>query len=236
MTEFSFGHNTHTGHVRPHNEDCYGFNSDIGLFVIADGMGGHAAGDVASQVAVEHIIESVESGQDVRSATSSAHQAVLSAAAHGRGHPDMGTTAVAVQLQEDRYQIAWIGDSRAYGWNGRLLVRLSHDHSMVQELVDNGMLSDSEAAHYPFSNLLTRTIGVDRGQQVAADVIEGTLEAGQQILLCTDGLTNEMEDEDIKVILAAGGTPQNVVDHLIDLALANGGGDNVTALLIGKAS
>ncbi len=232
MKTLSFGHGTHTGHVRKQNEDCYGYNAEIGLWLVADGMGGHAAGDIASQVAVEHIVESCENGMDIRTATATAHQAVIAAAERGLGHPDMGTTAVTLQIRDERYEVAWIGDSRAYLWDGKFLIRLTRDHSMVQDLVDGGLLPEEDARNYPFSNLLTRTIGIDKTTDVVADTVSGKFQAGQQILLCTDGLTNEVEDQDIKTILAGKGNPQERVDHLIDLALANGGSDNITAILV----
>ncbi len=232
MSDISFGHATHTGHVRKQNEDCYGYNVDIGLWLIADGMGGHAAGDVASQVAVEHIVESCEQGTDICTATSTAHQAVIGAGERGLGHPDMGTTAVTLQVKSGQYQVAWVGDSRAYLWNGKLLVRLTRDHSMVQDLLDGGMLSKEAVATYPFSNLLTRTIGVDNSNDVEADSVSGKFNPGEQILLCSDGLTNEVNDEDIKVIFSSPGSPQELTDHLVDMALSNGGSDNVTAIVV----
>ena len=232
MKVLSFGHATHTGYVRKMNEDCYGYNAEIGLWLVADGMGGHAAGDIASQVAVEHIVEACESGMDIRSATSSAHNAVINAARNGLGHPDMGTTAVVLQIRDERYEVVWIGDSRAYLWDGKFLMRLTKDHSMVQDLVDGGLLAEEDAKQYPYSNLLTRTIGIDKANDVVADIVSGDFRTGHQILLCTDGLTNEVEDEDIKTILASPGNPQERVDHLIDLALAHGGSDNITAILV----
>lgn len=232
MSDISFGHATHTGHVRQQNEDCYGYNIDIGLWLIADGMGGHAAGDIASQVAVEHIVESCEQGNDIATATSTAHQAVINAAERGLGHPEMGTTAVTLQISSGQYQVAWIGDSRAYLWNGKLLVRLTRDHSMVQDLLDGGMLSEEAVVNYPFSNLLTRTIGVDSSSEVDADTVSGTFHRGEQILLCSDGLTNEVDEEDIRVIMSSPGSPQELADHLVDVALSNGGSDNVTAIIV----
>lgn len=232
MPEISFGHATHVGHVRSQNEDCYGYDTDLGLFVIADGLGGHSAGDIASQIAIEHAITVVEQGGELTKALESAHEEILRASLDGRGSADMGTTAVALQIADGHYQAAWVGDSRGYLWDGNMLIRITHDHSMVQELVDGGLLSAEDAKYYPFSNLLTRTLGVSKTTDVLADHVEGRFELGQQIMLCTDGLTNEVNEEDMKVILSGRGSEQDKVEHLIDLALSNGGSDNVTVLLV----
>lgn len=232
MPEISFGHATHVGHVRSQNEDCYGYDTDLGLFVIADGLGGHSAGDIASQIAIEHAITVVEQGGELTKALESAHEEILRASLDGRGSADMGTTAVALRIDDGHYQAAWVGDSRGYLWDGNMLIRITHDHSMVQELVDGGLLSAEDAKYYPFSNLLTRTLGVSKTTDVLADHVEGRFELGQQIMLCTDGLTNEVNEEDMKVILSGRGSEQDKVEHLIDLALSNGGSDNVTVLLV----
>ncbi|MEE9422830.1 MAG: protein phosphatase 2C domain-containing protein [Gammaproteobacteria bacterium] len=232
MKTFGFGHATHTGHVRSQNQDSYDYNASIGLWLLADGMGGHAAGDIASQVAVKHIIKSCENGIDICTATTSAHQAVIAAAEEGQGHPDMGTTAVTLQIKSNRYEVAWIGDSRAYLWDGQRLVQITKDHSIVQELIDSGQLRKEGAKKSPYANVLSRTIGVSKSTIVNADLVTGEFSRGQQILLCTDGLTNEIEDKDITKILSSSGNPQEQVDRLINMALSHGGSDNITAILV----
>jgi protein phosphatase len=144
----------------------------------------------------------------------------------------MGTTAVTLQIKSNKYEVAWIGDSRAYLWDGKNIVQITKDHSIVQELIDSGQLRKEDAKYSPYANVLSRTIGVNKSTIVNADLVTGEFNHGQQILLCTDGLTNEIKDEDIAVILSSSGNPQEYVDRLIDLALSHGGSDNITAILI----
>lgn len=229
----SFGHGTHIGHVRKRNEDCYGFNPVLGIWLVADGLGGHSDGDVASRTAVEAIISSVRGGKPLVDALEFAHQAVLDAVKAGLGKADMGTTAVALKLDDHDYDVAWVGDSRAYHWDGRKLTQISRDHSMMQNLMDIGMLSREEAQAYPVGGILTRTLGVDPSSPAVVDHVTGQLQPQDLILLCSDGLTGQITDDGIATILAGPGNEQDKVNRLIELALKNGGSDNITAILIG---
>jgi protein phosphatase len=229
----SFGHGTHIGKVRKRNEDCYGFNPGLGVWLVADGLGGHADGDVASRTAVEAIIASVHDGASLESALEIGHQAVLSAVKAGLGKADMGTTAVALKLDGDDYDVAWVGDSRAYLWNGETLTQISRDHSMMQDLMDIGMLSEKEARTYPVKGVLTRTLGVDPSAPVKVDHVTGHMQQQDLILLCSDGLTGQITDEGIARILAGPGSNQEKINVLIKTALENGGSDNITTILVG---
>lgn len=222
---------THAGHRRPHNEDSHAEFEDIGLYIVADGMGGHEAGEVASRIVVEHVERSVRAGASLADAVSSSHDAVLEASEAGEGRPGMGSTVVAAQLDGDRFHVVWAGDSRVYQMAGGL-VRLTNDHSLVQEMVDRGALSATEARSHPERSLITRAVGMPDQETVAVDAVEGRLGPGESLLLCSDGLTEELEDDEIEEILASGQNLQEKANRLVEEALAAGGRDNVTVVLV----
>jgi len=232
----SFGHGTHIGKVRKRNEDCYGFNPGLGVWLVADGLGGHADGDVASRTAVEAIIASVGDGTPLEQALEVGHKAVLDAVKAGLGKADMGSTAVALKLNDGDYNVAWVGDSRAYHWNGETLTQISRDHSMMQDLMDIGMLSEKEARTYPVKGVLTRTLGVDPSSPVKVDNVTGHFQHQDLILLCSDGLTGQISDDGIATILGGPGNEQDKINLLIKTALRSGGNDNITAILVGAGN
>lgn len=227
-----FGYSTHTGKVRAQNEDCFGIDESNQLWVVADGLGGHEAGDIASRISVETILEETRHGTPLSKSIHLAHAALASAAQAGEGHPDMGTTVVSLKLDNDTYEIAWVGDSRAYLWNGAQLIQITRDHTVVQELVDSGFLPVERLKTHPYANILNRTLGVGKERELLVDQVQGTLTGNEQFLLCTDGLTNEVEDHEIHAVLSSDGHEQDKVDQLIQKALNNGGSDNVTVMLI----
>lgn len=232
----TLGHRTDVGRVRRHNEDSYAVREDLGLWVVADGMGGAAAGEVASAIAVDVIARQVAGGAKLDAAIAAANRSILDAAAKGRGRAGMGSTVVAAQLKGRDYTVAWVGDARAYLWGGGLR-RLSHDHSRIQELLDAGMISAEEARLHPQRSVITRVLGGPDGTAAEAEQVSGSLEPGQGLLLCSDGLTAEVRDEEIARVLngglAANGSGQAAAEKLVSLALEHGGGDNVTVILIG---
>lgn len=234
MESNNCGHRTDIGRVRCHNEDSYLVDPEFGLFVISDGMGGHEAGDVASAVAIESIGAHVRSGQLIDNAIQKAHHDVVHASRNGRGKPGMGATAVALHLNENGYRIAWVGDSRAYLWDGTLR-RLTRDQTYVQKLLDDGVVTEEEARIHPERNIITQALGFEDLKNLTIENVSGMLYRGEKILLCSDGLTGELDDRQITHILASGDTNQQVIDNLIASANANGGQDNITALLISAA-
>jgi protein phosphatase len=236
MKQLHFGCATHTGLVRQRNEDCYGMDEQQRLWLVADGLGGHDAGDVASQIAVESILDRVRGGADLEEAMASAHQAILDAAEHGIGRPEMGTTAVALIINDRDYEIAWVGDSRAYLWADGKLVQMSRDHTVVQELVDQGFIPREHLKNHPYGNILNRTLGVTQDRQLNVERIRGALKGNEIFLLCSDGLTNELDDEVIQEVLNGSGDEQAKVDQLVELALCSGGSDNITAILVNTTS
>jgi protein phosphatase len=232
----TLGAQSDVGRVRRHNEDSYTASEDLGLWVVADGMGGAAAGEVASAIAVDVIAREIEGGAELDAAIAEANHAILDAAETGRGRPGMGCTVVAARFSGRDYTVAWVGDARAYLWADGLR-RLSHDHSRVQELLDAGMISVEEARRHPQRSVITRVLGGPDGTAAAPEQVSGTLKSGQGLLLCSDGLTSEVADEDIARVLndglASKRDGQAAVDRLVSLALDHGGSDNVTVVLVG---
>lgn len=229
---FQTGAETHVGAVRRHNEDAFAVREDLGLWIVADGMGGAAAGDVASAVAVAEIEARVGAGAGLVGAMRAAHEAILAAPGGGRGTAGMGSTAVALEIRSDAWEVAWVGDSRAYLWRDGALRRLTRDHSLVQELVDRGELTEPEARRHPQRNIITRVLGGLGIARPLPDQISGDLRTGDVFLLCTDGLNGELHDAEIKAVLDEAGGPGDAAQRLVAAALAAGGRDNITAVVV----
>jgi protein phosphatase len=209
------------------NEDHIGWNEAAGLWVIADGMGGHAAGEVASRITVE---STLQWAVEFRLADSllKAHEAVVAAAGAEQRHGGMGSTVVAFRRRDGAAEIGWVGDSRAYLWRGGKLVQLTRDHSLTQALADR-LGSDADL---PDQRILVQAIGMDNPKP---DVLVQPMRAGDRFLLATDGLTTEVTDAQIGQVLRAAADPQATVDALLAAALAHGGGDNVSIIVIEAA-
>ncbi len=235
MSGISYGDGSDAGRVRELNEDSYYADSELGLWLVADGMGGHRGGKVASTIACETVVEAVRSGMSLREAIQFAHDEVLAAGERGEGAPDMGSTIVALRVQNRRdYEVAWVGDSRAYLWDGQLR-QLSRDHSYVQWLVDRGEISEDQARRHPKSNVITQALGV-HGQGIRVECLNGQLGKGEKILLCSDGLNGEVSDGEISRIMRSDASEQSLVDRLIEAALQRGGRDNISVLVVSAPS
>lgn len=235
-SKLEYGAGTNVGLVRTNNEDCYLAEPDYGLWLIADGMGGHDAGEVASRIVKESVFESVKNGGSLKNAISQSHTDVKDAAAQNIGSPNMGTTIVALSTGGADYEIAWVGDSRAYLWDplNQKFTQLSKDHSYVQALVDSGAITVEEMHTHAQKNIITQSLGVSELESVEVDVINGVWGPRQQILLCSDGLTDLVSDEEISAIFRKyhSKADQAIVDKLITLALDKGGIDNVTVEVV----
>jgi len=236
---FSCAARTDVGVVRSGNEDTYLMVSERGLFVVADGMGGHAAGEVASDMAARIVAEEYrpvrgmsddELMAQMVGAIRSANGAIFKRTIQEQDKRGMGTTATVLALLPRRYLIGQVGDSRAYILRGGVLTQLTKDHSYVQEQVDAGRLSPEEARVHPYANVITRCVGSNG--DVVPDLFLGTLEAGDLLLLASDGLTGMLEDEDLRVIMASGDSLETMVDRLIADANRRGGLDNITVVLV----
>ncbi|MBN1276883.1 MAG: serine/threonine-protein phosphatase [Deltaproteobacteria bacterium] len=229
-----YGVATDTGRRREHNEDSHFADPAIGLFVVCDGMGGYQAGEVASALAVKTIADAVQAGYTLEQALESAHGAILKVSQEDTRVRGMGATAVALSLEGSDYEIAWVGDSRAYLWDsaGRVLNRLTRDHSLVQQMVDSGTLKPEEARNHPKGNVVTQALGAMGISVVSVDKVIGRLYAGQQVMLCSDGLTGELDDSEIADHLSKEGAIQEIAERLVDAANSRGGKDNITVILV----
>jgi len=232
-TRRPFAANTHSGLKRDHNEDCFGAEPDLGLWLVADGVGGHSCGEVASDIVCNTIRDQVAGGKRLMDAIAASHAAVLAAIAERENAHGMGSTVVAALLDGDRYELCWVGDSRAYLWNGQLQ-QLTVDHNRVGELLANQVISPEQASSHPERHVLTQSLGVSDSMPLHPGRLTGTLGDSEQLLLCSDGLTDEISDSLIAYLLAGHDTPRAQVDALISAALDAGGSDNITALVIGS--
>lgn len=229
---------THVGKVRRNNEDALLVEPRLGLYAVLDGMGGAKAGEVASRTAREAIRDFVAARrgallprQLLEQAIAAGGAAVHRAAKANREQHGMGTTAVACLISEHgRAVIAHCGDSRAYLLRGGRLQALTRDHTIVEELVARGLLAAEEAGRHPHKNVLSRNLGARAETRV--DVLELEIQAGDRLLLCSDGLYGFAPTEAIQYLLGSGDAPDHVCRDLIELALRGGGGDNVTAVVI----
>ena len=212
---------------------------DRGLFIVADGMGGHAAGEVASEMAVRIIARELgdlagrsdsEAADKIRDSIVEANAAIFQRTLAEQDKRGMGTTATAMVLLGDNYLIGQVGDSRAYVLRDGALRQLTKDHSYVQEQVDAGYLSPEEARTHPYSNVITRCVGAN--VDVSPDVYLGSLRSGDLYLIASDGLTGMIEDEDLHRTLSKDLPPQGLVDELVDEANRRGGLDNVTVIVV----
>jgi len=236
MLTLRWGSATDVGRVRNLNEDSV--LAVPGLFVVADGMGGHAAGEVASRLAVEEFARLAERtpvrAEDLTETVRLANEHILSAGAERDDQLGMGTTLTGVGVvgaeRGEQLAVFNVGDSRVYRLAGGRLEQLTVDHSAVQELVDAGRLSAQAARSHPRRNVVTRSLGSDPGP--APDLWLVDPAAGDRYLVCSDGLTGELEDPAIAELLATNPDPQAAADQLVVRALAAGGNDNVTVVVL----
>ncbi len=229
---------THVGKVRTTNEDSMIVEPGRGLYVVLDGMGGASAGDVASQTARDAIREfisqrwgQVPPRQLLDEAINMASAAIYAAAQGHRERHGMGTTVVACLVVDAKHAVvAHVGDSRAYLWRNNRIRVLTRDHTIVEELVDRGLLPAEEAERHPYKNVLSRNLGAKPEARV--DLLDVELRPGDRLMLCSDGLYGYASADAIQYQLGSGDAPEHIVRDLIDLALRGGGGDNVSAIVI----
>ena len=237
------------GCIRPHNEDSTATNQALGILVLADGMGGYKAGEVASAIAVTGIYTEIKSGLKnskpkgidkasglnkhsvlVRDALKRANSSIYSTAQADEQCRGMGTTVVTAITYQDGISIAHVGDSRLYRVRGDDFKQITKDHSLVQELIDRGLFSQEEAANNAPKNLVTRALGIDA--KVEIDVIEDKLASGDIYLLCSDGLTDMVKDEEIHLTLSKySANLAHAANELVEIAKKYGGKDNISVIL-----
>ena len=251
--EIQAGACTDTGRIRKNNEDSYRLAPELGLFVLSDGMGGLAAGELASRLTVDTIVEHCREAEGDPSLTFTgnpmpdvmevsnrladaihlANRAVREAGkkrAQDSNPAAMGATVVAARISEGRVSLAHVGDSRAYRLRRGTLEQLTQDHSFVAEQVRSGVITEQEAKRSNLQNVLTRALGVE--SRVEVDILEELVLEGDTLLLCSDGLTRELSDSQIAAVLNDGGDAQEAAGRLVDFANQAGGGDNITAVVL----
>jgi protein phosphatase len=240
--QLEVGQATNVGMIRPGNEDSLHTDVRNGLFVVADGMGGHAAGEVASEMAVGIIADELRSVKDiddtviaqVNQAMKRANLAIFERTLTEVDKQGMGTTASVLLLRDGKYLIGQVGDSRVYLLREGVLHQLTKDHSYVQEQVDAGFLTPEQARYHPYSNVITRCVGASA--DVEPDTYTGPVKQGDTFLVASDGLTGMVDDRRLQVLLKAPANAQRVVDALISEANGRGGLDNITAIVVRIAS
>jgi serine/threonine protein phosphatase PrpC len=225
------------GHKRPSNEDAFGFSIEDGVYLVCDGMGGAAAGEVASSVAVDEVLHLLtgQNGQRpmpaaIEEAIVVANEAIFTRAQRNKKLTGMGTTLVALTVQEKRVWVLNVGDSRCYRLRNGRLELLTLDHSLVEEQVRLGRMTPFEAARSPYKNVITRALGTQG--QVTPDVFVLEAEPRDLFLLCTDGLTRELPDEKITALLDQDQPLDGLCSCLVEAAKKAGGHDNITCLLV----
>jgi PPM family protein phosphatase len=229
---------TDRGRKRPTNEDAFAFSVEHGVYVVCDGMGGAAAGEIASSLAVDEILRHLTAGREAgvplpesaEKAVSAANAAIFTRAQRNQRLNGMGTTLVALVVNQRRVWILNVGDSRCYRLREGRLEQLTLDHSLVEEQVRMGRMSHAEALRSPLRNVITRALGTQNA--VTPDCFELEAEPGDLFMLCSDGLTRELEDRSIESILASSVPLQDRCERLIECAKKAGGHDNITCVLV----
>ena len=236
---------THVGLVRQLNEDSYALVTDheqFGVAVVADGMGGHLAGEVASALAIQAVVTHVKETSDrdddpsdrLMGAIQRANQIVYERANSSDGLNGMGTTLISTLFNGQHIYLGHIGDSRAYLFQAGELRQLTDDHTLVNELFKNGQITAEEAIHHPQRNIVTRAVGTD--QHVSADLLQLEWAEGDILLICSDGLSNMVELSEMQEILQRDEALESKADRLVQQALAAGGHDNITVVMVQNES
>lgn len=230
---FECASRTDVGLRRKVNEDSLLVRTERGLWAVADGMGGHEAGDVASSKVTESLLNlPIVYGLDnlvdcAVAALKKVNQELIALAGHD-GQRTIGTTVAGLAVADGQYRCFWAGDSRAYRLRDGEIIQLTRDHSLVQDLVKAGMLTAEEAESHPNANVITRAVGV--AEELKVDIVSGDTRPGDQFLLATDGLTRMVDDSELAAELASG-HPREVAEKLIETVLARGAPDNVSIII-----
>jgi protein phosphatase len=226
------GTKTDTGKVREQNEDSYGYRDH--LFVLADGMGGHQAGEIASAIAVQTILDTQFTGKlpedTIKEAVFKANQAILHSVEQNPAQYGMGTTIIVLYFVENQAYYTHIGDSRLYRYSKGSFFQLTRDHTLVAELVRSGSLTEAEARNHPQRNVLTQALGAEIMPEIEVNQVLAS--QGDKFLLCSDGLCGLLEENQMIQEISTEDEPQAIVDRLVTLANDAGGNDNITAILI----
>jgi protein phosphatase len=231
---------TDIGKVREINQDSFSVDEGKGLFIVADGMGGHAAGEKASQTAVQIITERLgglvgnsTNGQlldALQTAIQDANREIINASMEDASMRGMGTTATVLVTKSNQLYVGHVGDSRAYLIRNRRIDQITEDHSIVAQLVRARAITPQEAARHPYRNVITRCLGMQ--VEVEADTQQRELKGGDRLLICSDGLSGLVSDDEMLQMVLSSDDPQKTCQDLVNLALERGGSDNITVVLI----
>ncbi|MEW6275778.1 MAG: Stp1/IreP family PP2C-type Ser/Thr phosphatase [Bacillota bacterium] len=229
---------TNAGKVRQTNEDYLSVCPDLGLFAVADGMGGHQAGEIASKLALqvlERFLRSYLSGcADIgvvlAEGVQEANRLVYQMSTNHPGCRGMGTTLSCTVIRDRRLYLAHVGDSRIYLLQKGNIAQLTEDHSVVQEMVRNGSITEEQARQHPYRHVLTRALGVE--PLVEVDTARLALQPRDMVLLCTDGLSGLLEESELCRVIYSSADPDQAVHYLVELALKRGGTDNISVVLV----
>lgn len=227
--QLSWTSRSHPGCIRQNNEDYVACMGEQGLWLLADGMGGHQAGEVAAQLACQIVSQSIRAGSEPKEAFSLAHQLILD---QSQGQQSgMGSTLICLQqLSDEQFQISWVGDSRAYRWRKGELEQLSRDHSYVQTLIEAGQITADQAREHPEKNIITQCLGAIEYDAIEVESLSSFWLPGDLIILCSDGLNDELHDKEIARILSQSEDPEQQLLDLEEAALDSGGKDNVSMI------
>jgi serine/threonine protein phosphatase PrpC len=224
---------TDLGNKRDNNEDYYLACPKINMWILADGVGGHDAGEVASQLACKAIEEKVLEGESIAKAIQLSHELIKSSPDNGVGRHGMASTIVVLKVKSDKYDFSWVGDSRGYQWNKDTgLTPRTCDQSLVQQLLDKGVITEEEARVHPNRNVIIQALGQLDLAMPVVDTSSHDYEDGDLLLLCSDGLSDCVDDETINKIIIASDNPEEATACLVATALANGGKDNITVIIV----
>jgi protein phosphatase len=239
MLNINFAGKTNVGLKRTANEDTFLIKGELGLCLVADGLGGAAAGELASRFFADATVEVFQQATDmieknvverIQNAFRLANERIRNHVEQNPEHKGMGCTAELMALSDQGFVIGHMGDSRAYRFRNGQLKQLTHDHSFIQEQIDKGLIPEENARKHPLRNVILKAVGIN--ESMALDLIRGRTYPEDQFLLCSDGLTDMVEDNTIGEVFDSAIPVNRKVDRLIDLALSGGGKDNVTVVLI----
>lgn len=239
MLNVNFAGNTNVGLKRSANEDTFIIKADLGFCLVADGLGGAAAGELASRFFADATIEVFQRTTDmnenkvverIQDSFRLANDRIRDHVMRNPSHKGMGCTAELMAFSDRGFVVGHLGDSRTYRFRNGRLKQLTHDHSLVQEQIDIGLIAEEKARRHPLRNVILKAVGID--ESLALDLIRGRTYPGDHFLLCSDGLTDMVEDHSIGKVLDSAIPADKKVDQLIDLALSGGGKDNITVVLI----
>lgn len=230
---------THRGGVREHNEDAFLDAAEAGVWVVADGMGGYQAGDIASQLTCDTVgrelrrFNNVMSVGDLERALTEANTRIRQYSREQLENQTLGSTVVALFIENGRYHLFWAGDSRCYLFRNQSAEQISRDHSQVADMVDQGLLEPAEAERHPLAHVITRALGVDDG--IVLDYRSGETDEGDTFLLCSDGVSKEFSSEDLSSFLSEGQI-EEAGQAIMHSALVNKCNDNITCIIVNVRS